>query len=201
MLILASVNEEPVPQLAIYCNIEERQVSHLTGKLQPGSDCPDMPRLEGRLRSGELVLVPGAPAMRHRSQFAYNPYDRLLCVQGRMTMPLDANAKPTNVWCTKAANVRASRSDVRCYPAASTGRCNTSVESLCRRFKLQGFARPFVELPGQPHMLSSAYLVRIVLTRASIREAGHGCQRGGTSATISRLKGAPSGRGSSSSRA
>ena len=30
--------------------------------------------------------------------------------------------------------------------AASTGRCNTSVESLCRRFKLQGFAWPFVEL-------------------------------------------------------
>ena len=30
--------------------------------------------------------------------------------------------------------------------AASTGRCNTSVESLCRRFKLQRFAWPFVEL-------------------------------------------------------
>ena len=31
-------------------------------------------------------------------------------------------------------------------PAASTGRCNTSVESLCRCFKPQGFAWPFVEL-------------------------------------------------------
>ena len=30
--------------------------------------------------------------------------------------------------------------------AASTGRCNTSVESLCRCFKPQGFAWPFVEL-------------------------------------------------------
>ncbi len=30
--------------------------------------------------------------------------------------------------------------------AASTGRCNTSVKSLCRRFELQRFTWPFVEL-------------------------------------------------------
>jgi len=32
--------------------------------------------------------------------------------------------------------------------AASTGRCNTSVESFCRRFELQCFAWPLVQLPG-----------------------------------------------------
>ena len=31
--------------------------------------------------------------------------------------------------------------------AVSTGRCNTCVKSLCRRFELQRFAGPFVELP------------------------------------------------------
>ena len=30
--------------------------------------------------------------------------------------------------------------------AGSTGRCNTGVKSLCWGFKLQGLARPFVEL-------------------------------------------------------
>ncbi len=32
--------------------------------------------------------------------------------------------------------------------AASTDRCNTRVESFCRRFKPRGFAWPFVQLPG-----------------------------------------------------
>ncbi len=32
--------------------------------------------------------------------------------------------------------------------AASTDRCNTRVKSFCRRFELQSFAWPFVQLPG-----------------------------------------------------
>ena len=36
---------------------------------------------------------------------------------------------------------------VRFRGAVSTGRCNTCVKSLCRRFELQRFAGPFVELP------------------------------------------------------
>ena len=36
---------------------------------------------------------------------------------------------------------------VRFQGAASIGQRNTGVKSLCRRFKLQRFAGPFVELP------------------------------------------------------
>ena len=36
---------------------------------------------------------------------------------------------------------------VRFALAASTGRCNICVKSLCRRFELQRFAGPLVELP------------------------------------------------------
>src|SRR5476651_746311 len=35
---------------------------------------------------------------------------------------------------------------VRCYPAGSTGRCNTGVKSLRGGFKLQGLTWPFIEL-------------------------------------------------------
>jgi hypothetical protein len=38
------------------------------------------------------------------------------------------------------------RHHVRNGSAASTGRCNTGVESFCWRFKLQCFSWPFVEL-------------------------------------------------------
>ena len=46
------------------------------------------------------------------------------------------------------AAIRLMRKLLKCPSsnAASTGRCNTSVESLCRCFKPQGFAWPFVEL-------------------------------------------------------
>ena len=45
-----------------------------------------------------------------------------------------------------AAPALAQGRDAPISAAASTGRCNTSVESLCRCFKPQGFAWPFVEL-------------------------------------------------------
>src|SRR5450759_3198835 len=47
----------------------------------------------------------------------------------------------------KRTNHRGPKSTfVRCYPAGSTGRCNTGVKSLCRGFELQGLTWSFIEL-------------------------------------------------------
>ncbi len=42
------------------------------------------------------------------------------------------------------ADIQSPKIDFCFTPAASTDRCNTSVESFCRRFELQCFAWPFV---------------------------------------------------------
>ena len=45
-------------QLAVYSEIEERQVSKATVKLKARSDCPDVLRLKRWLRPNKLSFVP-----------------------------------------------------------------------------------------------------------------------------------------------
>src|SRR5215471_5440589 len=50
--------EVAAAQLAVDGEIEQRQVTCMPLQLQPGTDRPHVPRSQGRLRSGELALVP-----------------------------------------------------------------------------------------------------------------------------------------------
>ena len=67
------------------------------------------------------------------------------CLEGKVTparsLLLRYAISEARVVMDPSANAKLAKSS-----AASTGRCNTSVESLCRCFKPQGFAWPFVEL-------------------------------------------------------
>ncbi len=53
------VHHVTAPQLAIDCQIEERQIPDPPGELQPCPYGPNMSRLQWRLRPREFALVPG----------------------------------------------------------------------------------------------------------------------------------------------
>jgi hypothetical protein len=52
------------PELTVDCQIEESQVPLSFGKLQARADCPNVFRLQGRLLTRQLTLVPGSGGQR-----------------------------------------------------------------------------------------------------------------------------------------
>jgi hypothetical protein len=60
-------NEVATPKLAVDGEIEQRQLSHLSLKLEPGSYGPDMLLPQGRSGSNQPVFVPGVPLRAGRS--------------------------------------------------------------------------------------------------------------------------------------
>ncbi len=71
------------PQLAIDCQIEERQIPDPPSELQPCPNGPNMPRLQWRLRPREFALVPGLASIGFKGWFIRYWHDHLPNLHGR----------------------------------------------------------------------------------------------------------------------
>ncbi len=71
------------PQLAIDCQIEERQIPDTPSELQSCPNGPNMPRLQWRLRPCEFVLVPVFALVRLAILLDRCRHFHLPCFQGR----------------------------------------------------------------------------------------------------------------------
>jgi len=73
------------PQLAVDCQVEEREVAQVLSQLQADADRPDLLKLQGRLLANELAPVLGA--MRRSRCVRRRVHDELLfAVEGRSSV-------------------------------------------------------------------------------------------------------------------